>query len=62
VLTRRIQIVAEAIKVLNVVEKNTDVSFSFQEHLFGGVRIANLQATAPLTGAVLNRRTQQSID
>ena len=31
------QVVAEAIKVLRVVEKHTDVSFNFQEHLFGGV-------------------------
>ncbi|CAO2652585.1 Nn.00g008680.m01.CDS01 [Neocucurbitaria sp. VM-36] len=33
------EVVAEAVKVLKVVEKHTDNSFKFQEHLFGGCSI-----------------------
>ncbi|KAF1992891.1 beta-isopropylmalate dehydrogenase [Amniculicola lignicola CBS 123094] len=33
------EVIAEGIKILNVVEKNTDISFNFQEHLFGGCSI-----------------------
>lgn len=33
------EVVSEAIKVLKVVEKNTDISFNFQDHLFGGCSI-----------------------
>ncbi|KAF2641955.1 3-isopropylmalate dehydrogenase [Massarina eburnea CBS 473.64] len=33
------EVVAEATKILNVVEKNTDIKFNFQEHLFGGCSI-----------------------
>lgn len=32
-----IQVVAEAIKILKVIQKHTDNTFNFQEHLFGGV-------------------------
>lgn len=31
------EIVNEAVKVLNVIQENTDAKFNFQEHLFGGV-------------------------
>ncbi|EMD94760.1 hypothetical protein COCC4DRAFT_33890 [Bipolaris maydis ATCC 48331] len=33
------EVVAEAIKVLKVIEKHTDNTFNFQEHLFGGCSI-----------------------
>ncbi|KAF2621466.1 beta-isopropylmalate dehydrogenase [Macroventuria anomochaeta] len=33
------EVIAEGIKVLKVIEKHTDVSFNFQEHLFGGCSI-----------------------
>jgi hypothetical protein len=33
------QVVAEAFKILKVVEKHTDNTFNFQEHLFGGVSL-----------------------
>jgi hypothetical protein len=36
-LTFWVQVVAEAIKILKVVEKHTDNKFDFKEHLFGGV-------------------------
>ncbi|KAF2119952.1 3-isopropylmalate dehydrogenase [Lophiotrema nucula] len=35
------EVVAEALKVLRVIEKNTDVKFNFQEHDFGGISIDN---------------------
>lgn len=33
------EVVAEGIKVLKVVEKHTDITFNFQEHLFGGCSV-----------------------
>ncbi|KAF1829501.1 beta-isopropylmalate dehydrogenase [Decorospora gaudefroyi] len=33
------EVVAEAVKILKVVEKHTDNTFNFQEHLFGGCSI-----------------------
>ncbi|KAK7188283.1 hypothetical protein DPSP01_009080 [Paraphaeosphaeria sporulosa] len=33
------EIIAEAIKILKVVEKTTDIKFTFKEHLFGGCSI-----------------------
>lgn len=37
------QVVAEAFKVLKVVEKHTDNTFNFQEHLFGGVSFGHMR-------------------
>ncbi|KAF2124855.1 3-isopropylmalate dehydrogenase [Dothidotthia symphoricarpi CBS 119687] len=46
------EVVAEAIKVLKVVEKHTDVSFNFNDQLFGG---ASIDAhNDPLTDATLS--------
>ncbi|KAF1939929.1 3-isopropylmalate dehydrogenase [Clathrospora elynae] len=45
------EVVAEAIKILKVVEKHTDNEFKFQEHLFGGCSID--AHNNPLTDEVL---------
>ncbi|WPH03521.1 Hypothetical protein R9X50_00640100 [Acrodontium crateriforme] len=46
------EVTAEAVKLLKVIEKSTDVKFNFQDHLLGG---ASIDATgSPLTDEALN--------
>ncbi|KAF2660119.1 3-isopropylmalate dehydrogenase [Lophiostoma macrostomum CBS 122681] len=46
------EVIAEAVKVLKVIENNSDVSFNFQDHLFGGCSID--AHNNPLTDEALN--------